>query len=109
MARRGTVKNLRPFKKGQSGNPGGMRKQDKHVRELARERTAEAITALVECLADASGSVRVAAAEALLSRGWGRPTVGTPGESGEQISRQVVEFANDWRRGLDEPSCDQSD
>ena len=29
----------RPFAKGQSGNPGGRPKEDRHIRELARERT----------------------------------------------------------------------
>jgi len=41
---------------------------------MARDHTPEAITALVTALRDESGSVRVRAAEALLDRGWGRPT-----------------------------------
>jgi HEAT repeat protein len=62
------------FTKGQSGNPSGRPKAEGHVRELARAQTERAIKALVEALDDSNGRVRVAAATALLDRGWGRPT-----------------------------------
>jgi hypothetical protein len=57
------------FKPGQSGNPGGRPRSD--VTSLARQHTAEAIAALVAALA--SPRERVAAAVALLDRGWGKP------------------------------------
>ncbi|MBL0952778.1 MAG: HEAT repeat domain-containing protein [Pseudomonas sp.] len=62
------------FQPGVSGNPGGRPKAEGHVRDLARAQTTLAIEALVEALEDPNGRVRVAAATALLDRGWGRPT-----------------------------------
>ena len=65
----------RPFPKGNSANPGGRPKlpEDvKHVRELAREYTVEAVATLASVMADGSGPAKVAAANALLDRGWGK-------------------------------------
>ena len=64
------------FKKGVSGNPGGRPKETAEVRELARERTTKAIEALEAILDDDKqpGSTKVAAAQALLDRGHGRPS-----------------------------------
>ena len=61
------------WKPGQSGNKGGRPAGFQEFRELCRARTHEAIDTLVECLADEDARVRVAAATALLDRGWGRP------------------------------------
>ena len=62
-----------PFQPGQSGNPTGARPERvTRVRVLAREQTEKAINALIAALDDDSARVRVAAAEALLDRGWGR-------------------------------------
>lgn len=60
--------------KGQSGNPGGRPKEIGHVRELARQHTEEAIRTLAAIMTDkgAKETARVAAAEALLDRGWGK-------------------------------------
>lgn len=64
------------FKPGQSGNPGGRPKlpEDvKHVRELAREYTTEAVEALVSVIrGESSPGAKVSAAQALLDRGWGK-------------------------------------
>ena len=70
MARSSTT-----FKPGQSGCPGGRPKSVAEVRELARKYTVEAIETLVEIMRDAqcTPAVRVAAANALLDRGHGRP------------------------------------
>ena len=64
----------RPFKSGQSGNPGGRPKAIAAVQELAREHTTEAVAALVGVMNSEKSppSARVAAASALLDRGWGR-------------------------------------
>jgi len=64
----------RPFARGVSGNPGGRPKVVHEVRTLARAYAAEAIGRLVQLMRTAEDErVRLAAAEALLTRGFGRP------------------------------------
>ena len=66
----------RPFQKGVSGNPGGRPRVLADVQELARERSPEAINILAHVMRDekAPPAARVAAANALLDRGYGKPT-----------------------------------
>ncbi|MGK2872965.1 MAG: DUF5681 domain-containing protein [Alphaproteobacteria bacterium] len=59
------------FAKGASGNPGGRPKELAGIRELAAQHTEAAIAALVQALNDPKTAV--AAAVALLDRGWGKP------------------------------------
>jgi len=63
------------FRAGESGNPGGRPAGHGEIREIARQHTDTAIETLVKVMndVDASPSARVAAATALLDRGWGRP------------------------------------
>jgi hypothetical protein len=65
----------RPFAKGVSPNPGGRPKEVGHIRELARQHTAVAIETLVNVMKNAKAppAARVAASNALLDRGYGRP------------------------------------
>jgi hypothetical protein len=66
--------NLKPFKKGKSGNLSGRPKEVAEVKALARQHTVIAIETLVRiCNAGDKDSARVAAAIALLDRGWGKP------------------------------------
>ncbi len=59
---------------GQSGNPKGRPSIKGEVETLARAYTAEAIETLVEMMRNSeSDKVRIAAATALLNRGWGMP------------------------------------
>ena len=67
------------FEKGWSGNPGGRPKGHGDIRELARRHTGAALATLVEiCRNGGNEGARVAAATAILDRGWGRPAVYVP-------------------------------
>jgi hypothetical protein len=69
---------------GRSGNPGGRPGGVAEVRELARRHTVEAIECLLKELRDGDTShARIAAANALLDRGWGRPTQPLAGDREE--------------------------
>src|SRR5215213_3883695 len=64
------------FEKGRSGNPGGRPKGNGEIRELARLHTETALATLVEiCESGENESARVAAANAILDRGWGKAAV----------------------------------
>lgn len=63
----------RPFKKGQSGNPGGRPADYGHFRELCRSKSPQAVAALEAALANGD-SASVAAARVLLEYGWGKPS-----------------------------------
>src|SRR5215831_16014369 len=67
--------NLRPFQKGQSGNPSGRGKTPPDVREMSRGLTKEAIGCLATVMRNpkALPAARVRAAEVILDRAWGRP------------------------------------
>jgi hypothetical protein len=92
--KRGPPKGSRPprgaWKKGQSGNPGGRPREIGYLRELARERTEEAIETLADVMLNGeSDSARVAAATALLDRGYGRPSQTVEVEGNIRDSRSV--------------------
>lgn len=74
------------WKKGQSGNPSGKasrpdtvarREEVRHVRELCKEHSLQAVEALIDVMNSktAPPSARVAAANSVLDRGWGKPTM----------------------------------
>lgn len=77
ISRRGTPANLVPgggaWKPGQSGNPGGRPKHDVDIAALARVHGPKCIEVAAGLLKDADPKVRLAAAVALLDRGFGRP------------------------------------
>ena len=63
----------RPFKKGESGNPGGRPKLIAELRELARAHAPDAIKELARLAIKArSEATRVAAIRELLDRGYGK-------------------------------------
>lgn len=62
------------FKKGKSGNPGGRPRALASVMYEARRHTFEALRVLLKLMRTAESElVRLNAAEAVLSRGWGKP------------------------------------
>jgi hypothetical protein len=74
MAGRGGKRST-SFKPGNRANPGGRPKAIISLVALARAQTAESIETLVAVRDDANApaSARVAACNALLDRGWGKP------------------------------------
>jgi len=81
------------FKPGQSGNPSGRPKDVGHIKELAKQYTGPAIKALAQGLRDKNGRTRIAAAEALLNRGWGTPTQRIELDAGDELVKRMNEAA----------------
>lgn len=86
------------WKKGQSGNPSGRPKKQLDTEKLARAHAEKAIDALVDVVTNkkAVAVARVQAAQALLDRGFGRPTQAvkaehtlTLNEAFEDVLREV--------------------
>jgi len=83
----------KPFPKGVSGNPSGRPKlpEDvKHVRELARQYTQTAISTLASVMEDGSSAARVAAAQAMMDRGWGKAEQPITGADGGAVKFEVT-------------------
>jgi hypothetical protein len=101
------------WQKGMSSpNPGGRPKALHDVQELARQHTEAAINALAKIMNDdeAPHSARISAAEALLSRGWGRPiqpTVQAPGGT-KTFEQWLDELNGPAREAIDEALADES-
>lgn len=76
LTRNGSPRHKGMFKPGQSGNPLGRPKEDKTIKELARQHTQNALQTLIEIATNpkAKDTARVQAANAILDRAWGKPT-----------------------------------
>ena len=86
MARPGT------FQPGQSGNPGGRPKAVRDVIEAARQHTPAAVARLAYWMQSDDPRASVAACQALLDRGWGRPRQPTEllGEDGAPVDPRPI-------------------
>lgn len=80
-----------PFKKGQSGNPGGRPKEDNEVKDLARKHTKTAIARLVFWMNSDNPKASVSASQALLDRGYGKPAQAITGPNGGPVQFQKIE------------------
>lgn len=91
----------KPFQAGGDArrNVGGRPKEIGHVRDLARARTEDAIRTLVEINSDPAqpAPARVAAAQALLDRAWGKPSQAIGGAEDLGPIKTVVT----WEDGTD--------
>jgi Family of unknown function (DUF5681) len=102
----------KPFKKGQSGNPGGRPKVVAEIKELARAHTGKAIETLVSIMDNpkAAPAARVSAANALLDRGYGKPPQHITGEvAASYVARLPTPAVNvtEWTKSLDSPALAQ--
>jgi hypothetical protein len=87
------------WQKGQSGNPGGRVGVPAEVREPARKHTAQAVERLVHWMNSDNASASVAAANALLDRGYGKPAQvvfekqerGAPGDFDDKSTDELIE------------------
>ena len=88
----------RPFKPGQSGNPGGWSKADAQAHaefvELARSKSGAALMKLAQIMLKGNGAAAVRAAEVLLDRAWGKATQRTEltGVDGAALSGPPIVF-----------------
>jgi hypothetical protein len=101
----------KPFKKGQSGNPGGRPKVLAEVKELARARTGDAIETLVSIMSNpkAAPAARVSAANSILDRGYGKPPQHITGEGGPSYVVRLPEpcmTAEEWLASVQTPKVD---
>lgn len=87
-----------PFKKGQSGNPGGRPKKDPAIAAALGAATPEAIQVLVDVMTNvmAPAAARVSAATAILDRSLGKPVQPVSGDAdGEPLSVIVTGVPRD--------------
>jgi hypothetical protein len=90
------------FKKGKSGNPGGRPRALASVMHEARRHTLEALKVLLKLMRTAeSESVRLNAAEAILSRGWGKPIQALQVD-GRFLTKKLVDMTPDEIRDFEE-------
>lgn len=61
------------WQKGQSGNPGGRKRQDDKVVELARDASPRAIGRLIELMESDQPRAAIAACNSILERAYGKP------------------------------------
>ena len=98
----------RPFRKGQSGNPGGRPKEVAEVRALARKHGQAVIKKLAALLKSKDERVVLGAAKELLDRGYGKSAqtiTGEGGQGGETVQLTPFFVRGDNQGDKTSPSC----
>jgi hypothetical protein len=83
-----------PFKPGRSGNPSGRTKEDVELRRLARTHARRCLAVQLRLLKSTDERVRLAASDALLNRGFGKPMQAIE-HSGEVNHVHVAELTDE--------------
>ena len=93
------------FKAGVSGNPGGRPKEHPEVKEAARKHTKAALKTLKTIMSDRKqpGSARVAAANALLDRGYGKAAQHISADVSHSWESVAASEFDGWLTGLFAP------
>jgi hypothetical protein len=81
-----SLANLKPFKKGQSGNPGGRPQSAREVTALALENSEQAIRRLIALMSSKDERVALSACIAVLDRGIGKPVQTVVGDAANPIA-----------------------
>ena len=98
----------RPFRPGQSGNPGGRPKSNEHVRNIARSNSVRAVERLIELIESDDERVALTAAKEVLDRAFGKPKPDVADDK-EQLSIRIVQFSENRAGEIEaEPKGDPS-
>ena len=80
------------FAPGVSGNPGGRPKLPAEIKEMFQAKGPEALEVLTRCLQSGDDRVAMMAAQAILDRGYGRPTQSIDANINDDPVRYIVEL-----------------
>jgi hypothetical protein len=80
------------FQRGQSGNPGGRSKLPADIREAFKAKAPEALEVLTRCLQSDDDRIAMMAAQAILDRGYGKPTQSIDANINDDPVRYIVEL-----------------
>ena len=80
------------FQRGRSGNPGGRPKLPADIREAFKAKAPQALEVLTRCLQSEDDRIAMMAAQAILDRGYGRPTQSIDANINDDPVRYIVEL-----------------